>query len=120
MKVENIVDKVYPVIAKDYKCNAKVELYSDIFARLNSTSAIDEYDSYAEYSWSKNKIYLYTNHLNNEENVIRSLIHECIHSNQSYDIYEAYYNECNLDYELHPYEIEAEYEEENWKKYKLK
>jgi hypothetical protein len=120
MKVENIVNKVYPVIAKDYKCNAKVELYSDIFARLNSTSAIDEYDSYAEYSWSKNKIYLYTNHLNNEENVIRSLIHECIHSNQSYDIYEAYYNECNLDYELHPYEIEAEYEEENWKKYKLK
>ena len=120
MEVKNIVNKVYPVIAKDYKCNAKVELYSDIFARLNSTSAIDEYDSYAEYSWSKNKIYLYTNHLNNEENVIRSLIHECIHSNQSYDIYEAYYNECNLDYELHPYEIEAEYEEENWKKYKLK
>ena len=120
MKVENIVNKVYPAIAKDYKSNAKVELYSDIFARLNSTSAIDEYDSYAEYSWSKNKIYLYTNHLNNEENVIRSLIHECIHSNQSYDIYEAYYNECNLDYELHPYEIEAEYEEENWKKYKLK
>ena len=119
MKVENIVDKVYPVIAKDYKCNAKVELYSDIFARLNSTSAIDEYDSYAEYSWSKNKIYLYTNHLNSEEDVIRSLIHECVHSNQLYDIYEAYY-ECDLDYDTHPYEIEAEYEEENWKKYKLK
>jgi len=119
MKVENIVDKVYPVIAKDYKSNAKVELYSDIFARLNSTSAIDEYESYSEYSWSKNKIYLYTNHLNSEEDVIRSLIHECVHSNQSYDIYEAYY-ECDLDYDTHPYEIEAEYEEENWKKYKLK
>ena len=119
MKVENIVDKVYPVIAKDYKSNAKVELYSDIFARLNSTSAIDEYESYSEYSWSKNKIYLYTNHLSNEEDVIRSLIHECVHSTQLYDIYEAYYK-CDLDYDTHPYEIEAEYEEENWKKYKLK
>ena len=119
MKVKNIVDKVYPAIAKDYKSNAKVELYSDIFTRLNSTSAVDEYDSYAEYSWDTNKIYLYTNHLNNEEDVIRSLIHECVHSTQLYDIYEAYYK-CDLDYETHPYEIEAEYEAEKWYKYKIK
>ena len=119
MKVENIVDKVYPAIAKDYKCNAKVEIYSDIFTRLNSISAMDEHESYSEYSWDTNKIYLYTNHLKNEEDVIRSLIHECVHSTQSYEIYEAYY-ECDLDYDTHPYEIEAEYEEENWKKYKLK
>ena len=117
LEILNIVNKVYPAIAKDYKSNAKVELYSDIFTRLNSTSAVDEHDSYAEYSWSKNKIYLYTNHLNSEEDVIRSLIHECVHSTQSYEIYEAYY-ECDLDYETHPYEIEAEYEEEKWKKYK--
>ena len=117
LEILNIVNKVYPAIAKDYKSNAKVELYSDIFTRLNSTSAVDEHDSYAEYSWSKNKIYLYTNHLSNEEDIIRSLIHECVHSNQLYDIYEAYY-ECDLDYETHPYEIEAEYEEEKWKKYK--
>ena len=117
LEILNIVNKVYPAIAKDYKSNAKVELYSDIFTRLNSTSAVDEHDSYAEYSWSKNKIYLYTNHLSNEEDIIRSLIHECVHSTQSYEIYEAYY-ECDLDYETHPYEIEAEYEEEKWKKYK--
>ena len=114
--IKNIINKVYPLIAKDYNSNAKVELYSDIYERLNSVSAIDEYDSYAEYSWSKNKIYLYTNHLDNEEDVIRSLIHECVHSNQCYDIYEALY-ECDLDYDTHPYEIEAEYEEENWKNY---
>ena len=28
---KKIVDKVYPIIAKDYNSNAKVELYSDIF-----------------------------------------------------------------------------------------
>ena len=116
--IKNIINKVYPLISKDYNSNAKVEIYSDIYERLNSIQAMDEYESYAEYSWSENKIYLYTNHLDNEEDVIRSLIHECVHSNQSYDIYEALY-ECDLDYDTHPYEIEAYYEEENWKKYKL-
>ena len=116
---KKIVDKIYYKIAKDYNSNAKVELYGDIYERLNSVPALDEYDSYAEYSWSKNKIYLYTNHLDSEEDIIRSLIHECVHSNQCYEIYEAYY-ECNLDYDSHPYEIEAEYEEEKWKNYETK
>ena len=118
-EVLNIVSKVYPAISKDYNSNAKVELYSNIFARLNSTSATDEDSAYAEYHWDKNKIYLYTNHMSSEEDIIRSLIHECVHSNQSYEIYKAYY-ECGLDYDAHPYELEAEYEEEiNWKNYKL-
>ena len=118
MKIQEIVNKVYPEISKDYNSNAKVELYNDIFARLDSISAMEEEESYAEYSWSNNKIYLYTDNLENEEDIIRSLIHECVHSNQCYDIYEALY-ECDLDYDTHPYEIEAEYEEENWKKYKI-
>ena len=117
-----IVDKVYPIISKDYSCNAKVEIYKSIFNRLDAIPAIGEDkledNAFAEYSWDTNKIYLYTNHLNSEEDIIRSLIHECIHSNQSYELFEAYY-ECDLDYETHPYEIEAEYEENNWKKYKL-
>ena len=118
MNIQNIINKVYPAIARDYNSTAKVELYSDIFERLNCIPAINEYESYAEYSWDENKIYLYTNYLNNKEDIIRSLIHECVHSTQLYDVYEALY-ECDLDYDTHPYEIEAEYEEENWEKYKL-
>ena len=117
--IKNIVDKVYPRITKDYKSNATIELYSDIYERLNSVPAINEHESYAEYHWDSNIIYLYTNHLNNEEDIIRSLIHECVHSNQCYEVYEALY-ECNLDYDTHPYEIEAEYEEEKWRNYKIK
>ena len=116
---KEIVDKIYPIIAKDYKSNAKVEIYTNIFAKLNSTPAILEYESYAEYSWDSNKIYLYTDHLESEEDIIRSLIHECVHSTQSYEIYEEYYK-CDLDYEHHPYEIEAEYEEEKWRNYEIK
>ena len=115
-EVLDIVNKVYPKIIKDYNSNAKVELYSDIYERLNSVPAMDEHESYAEYHWDSNIIYLYTNHLDNEEDIIRSLIHECVHSNQLHEIYEAYY-ECGLDYDTHPYEIEAEYEEEKWKNY---
>ena len=117
---KRIVDRIYPIIAKDYNSNAKVELYSNIYERLNSIPAILEYENYAEYSWSNNKIYLYTDNLDNEEDVIRSLIHECVHSNQCYDTYRAYYKECGLDYDTHPYEIEAEYEEEKWKNYEIK
>ena len=115
-EVLDIVNKVYPKIIKDYNSNAKVELYSDIYERLNSVPAMDEHESYAEYHWDSNIIYLYTNHLDNEEDIIRSLIHECVHSNQCHELYEALY-ECDLDYDTHPYEIEAEYEEEKWKNY---
>ena len=118
-EVLDIVNKVYPKIIKDYNSNAKVELYSDIYERLNSVPAMDEHESYAEYHWDSNIIYLYTNHLDNEEDIIRSLIHECVHSNQLHEIYEAYY-ECGLDYDTHPYEIEAEYEEEKWRNYEIK
>ena len=118
-EITKIVNKVYPLISTDYKSNAKVELYSNIFDRLNAISAMDELESYAEYHWDTNKIYLYTDNLNSEEDIIRSLIHECVHSTQSYEIYNAYYK-CDLDYETHPYEIEAEYEEEKWKDYKWK
>jgi len=114
----SIVNKVYPKIAKDYKSNAKVELYSSIYERLNSIPAIEDHESYAEYHWDSNIIYLYTDHLNNEEDIIRALIHECVHSNQCYEEYKALY-ECGLDYDTHPYEIEAEHEEEKWKDYKL-
>ena len=122
-EITEIVNKVYPLISANYKSNAKVKLYSSIFDRLDAIPAIGEDklkdNAFAEYSWDTNKIYLYTNHMNSEEDVIRSLIHECIHSNQSYELFEAYYK-CDLDYETHPYEIEAEYEEEKWINYKIK
>ena len=58
MNVKHIINKVYPAISKDYNSNAKVELYSDIYERLDSVPAVDEYESYAEYHWDNNIIYL--------------------------------------------------------------
>ena len=119
INVKHIVDKVYPLISKDYKSDALVEIYKNIYERLGVETPDEDFISYAEYLWDSNKIVLYTDSIDNEEDVIRSLIHECVHSNQDYDIYEAYYEQCGVDYDTHPYEIEAEYEEEKWKIYKL-
>ena len=126
-EITKIVNKVYPLIIQDIiidsDCKIKnvypeIEFYKNIYERLDGIPAIDEHESYAEYSWSHNKIYLYTDNLNSEEDIIRSLIHECVHATQSYELYEEYYK-CKLVYETHPYEIEAEHEEEKWVNYKI-
>ena len=119
-EIVNIVNKVYPLISENYtNINPKVELHENIYKRLNSISAIDEEDSYAEYDWSTKKIYLYTSRMFKEEDIIRSLLHECVHSTQSKVKFDAYYL-CGETYETHPYEIEARDAEENWKYYKIK
>tara|TARA_R100000353_G_scaffold81447_1_gene61281 strand:- start:584 stop:970 length:387 start_codon:yes stop_codon:yes gene_type:complete len=118
-KVLNIINKVYPLISKDYSCNAKIELHYNIYERLSGEKGMcGTACAQAEYDWSENKIYLYTSRLFNEEDIIRSLIHECVHSNQNKEIFNAYYL-CGKTYSNHPYEIEARNAEKNWKKYKL-
>ena len=114
--IKNIINKVYPEISKDYSCEVTVEVHESIFTRLNAISAMSEDDSCAEYDWSENKIYIYTTNTNSEEDVIKALIHECVHSNQNKELFDTYYF-IGLDYNTNPYEIEAEYEEKNWKKY---
>ena len=119
-EINKIVNQYYPLISEDYNCDAKVELHKNIYERLSGIKGMNgEVHVSGEYDWSTNKIYLYTSRMKCEEDILRSLIHECVHSNQCYEIYVAYY-ECDLDYETHPYEIEAEYEEEKWLKYKIK
>tara|TARA_R110002012_G_scaffold229509_1_gene402133 strand:- start:422 stop:808 length:387 start_codon:yes stop_codon:yes gene_type:complete len=118
-KVLNIINKVYPLISEDYSCNAKVEIHYNIYERLSGIKGMNgSACAQAEYSWSNNEIYLYTSRLCDEEDVIKALIHECVHSNQSKAKFDAYYL-CGETYETHPYEVQARNEEKNWKKYKL-
>ena len=126
MKQEEIIriaNKVYPQIIEDILIEGaypELVFHYNIYERLSGEKGMTgEVCAHAEYDWDKCKIYLYTSRMFSEEDIIRSLIHECVHSNQCYEVYVAYY-ECDLDYDTHPHEIEAEYEEENWRKYKLK
>jgi len=116
-KIKEIVDKVYPIISKDNNSNANVEYHYNIYERLSGEKGMTgEVCAHAEYDWCENKIYLYTSRLHDIEDVIRALIHECVHSTQSKVIFNQYYKE-GFTYDIHPYEIEARNAEEEWEIY---
>jgi len=116
-KIKEIVDKVYPIISEDNNSNAKIEYHYNIYERLSGEKGMTgEVYADAEYDWSSNKIYLYTSRLHSVEDIIRSLIHECVHSTQNKVKFNAYYL-CGETYDTHPYEIEAKNAEEEWKIY---
>ena len=119
-ELNNIVNQYYPLISKDYNCNAKVELHKNIYERLSGEKGMTgEVHASGEYDWSKNKIYLYTSKMYNEEDILRSLIHECVHSTQNKLLFDIYY-EFGYTYDTHPYEIKARNAEKSWKEYQLK
>jgi len=117
-KIKEIVNKVYPLISKDNNSDARIEYHYNIYERLSGEKGMTgEVCAHAEYDWCENKIYLYTSRLHDIEDVIRSLIHECVHSTQNKWLFDRYYDEGET-YDTHPYEIEARNAEEEWKKYK--
>ena len=119
-EIVNIVNKVYPLISEDNNSHAKVEYYHNIYERLSGVKGMTgEVCAHAEYDWVMCKIYLYTSRLHSVEDIIRSLIHECVHSRQLKCTFDSFY-ENGHTYDTHPYEIEAREAEENWKKYKIK
>ena len=120
MKLEEIlktVNKAYPLISKDNNCTAKVEYYHNIYERLSGEKGMTgEVQANAEYDWEKCIIYIYTSQMYSEEDIIRSLIHECVHSTQLKVLFDKYY-EVGETYDTHPYEIEARNAEEEWNIY---
>ena len=116
-EIVKIVNKVYPLISKDNNSHAKIEYYHNIYERLSGVKGMTgEVCAHAEYDWSTKKIYLYTSRMNSVEDVIRSLIHECVHSTQCKELFDKYY-EDGCSYDTHPFEIEARSAEEEWEIY---
>ena len=116
-EITKIVNKVYPLICADYNSTALVDFHYNIYERLSGTKGMTgEVCAHAEYDWSTDRIYIYTSRMKCEEDIIRSLIHECVHSNQNKWLFDCYYDEGET-YKTHPYEIEARKAENNWYKY---
>ena len=116
-EIVKIVNKVYPLISKDNNSHAKIEYYHNIYERLSGVKGMTgEVCAHAEYDWEKCIIYIYTSRMNSVEDVIRSLIHECVHSTQSKVLFDKYY-EDGCSYYTHPFEIEARSAEEEWEIY---
>ena len=119
-EITKIVNKVYPQISKDFSSiNPEVIFHKNIYERLSGIEGMTgEVCAQAEFCWHGCKIYIYTSRMFSEEDIIRSLIHECVHSTQSKVKFDAYYL-CGETYDTHPYEIEARNAEEMWYKYKI-
>ena len=116
-EIIKIVNKIYPLISKDYNCDAKIEYHYNIYERLSGEKGMTgEVQAHAEYDWGTKKIYLYTSKMNSVEDIIRSLIHECVHSRQLKCTFDSFY-ENGHTYDTHPYEIEARNAEEEWEIY---
>ena len=116
-EIVKIVNKVYPLISEDNNCCAKVEYYHNIYERLSGVKGMSGSScAQGEYDWSENKIYLYSSRLNTLEEIVRTLIHECVHSTQDKDIFDKLYEE-GYTYHTHPYEVEARHAETTWKRF---
>ena len=120
-EIQQIVDRAYPLIQKYYGKGSKpippVELHKDIYARLSGIEDMEGEESKtseAEYDDKENKIFIYYPNMKNEEDVIRSVLHEFEHTHQDAKKNEKYREQ---GYDNNPYEIAARNAEKNWKQY---
>ena len=124
-EIQQIVDHAYPLIQKYYGKGSKsippVELHRDIYARLSGIEDMEGEESEtskAEYDDKENKIFIYYPNMKNEEDVLRSLIHEYTHYTQDSSLFKRY--KQIYSYDEDPTEIEAHRNEENWRMFSKK
>ena len=118
-EIQNIIDYAYPKIQSYYGKGSldipKIELHRDIYARLSGDEEAEgEHSSTtkAEYDENTNVIYIYYPNIMNEEDVIRSIIHEYTHYRQDHKLFKKY--RAMYSYDEDPTEIEAKRNEEDW------
>jgi len=118
-EIQIIVDKVYPKIQKYYGKGSldipKIELHKDIYARLSGDEeqrGEHSSTSKAQYDENTNIIYIYYPNIMNEEDIIKSIIHEYTHYKQDHKLFKQYRD--MYSYDENPIEIEAHKNEEDW------
>ena len=114
-----IINQVYSKIKEYYGKGSldypKLELHKDIYARLSGDEEAEgehSSTSKAEYDDETNVIYIYYPNMMNEEDVIRSIIHEYTHYKQDHKLFKQY--RAMYSYDENPIEIEAHKNEEDW------
>ena len=118
-KIQIILNYAYPKI-KSYYGKGKldyptIELHEDIYARITGEPeqrGEHSTTSKAQYEHHVNTIYIYHPNMMNEEDVLRSLIHEYTHYTQNSKLFSKY--KAIYSYDEDPTEIEAHKNEENW------
>ena len=114
-----IINQVYSKIKEYYGKGSldypKLELHRDIYARLSGDEEAEgehSSTSKAQYDDETNIIYIYYPNMENEEDIIRSIIHEYTHYKQNHKLFKQYRD--IYSYDENPIEIEAHKNEEDW------
>ena len=118
-EIQNIIDYTYPKIQSYYGKGSldipEIELHKDIYARLSGDeeqSGEHSKTTKAQYDEDTNVIYIYYPNMKNEEDVLRSIIHEYTHYRQDHKLFKKY--KAMYSYDEDPTEIEAKRNEEDW------
>ena len=118
-EIQNIIDYAYPKIQSYYGKGSldipEIELHRDIYARLSGDeeqSGEHSKTTKAQYDEDTNVIYIYYPNMMNEEDILRSLIHEYTHYRQDHKLFKQYRQ--MYSYNENPIEIEAHKNEEDW------
>jgi hypothetical protein len=127
-EIIQIVNKVYPKIVKYYTGDSEKEYkkgfpeidhsWPNVYARYSQNVDMEgEDDASAEFVRKENKIYVYSDHIPNKEELVKAIIHEFVHFLQSESWMQRYYKSGGYEYHNHPYEVKATEEEKNWQKF---
>jgi len=118
-EIQNIIDYAYPKIQSYYGKGSldipKIELHRDIYARLSGDeeqSGEHSSTTKAQYDENTNVIYIYYPNMENEEDILRALIHEYTHYKQDHKLFKKY--KAMYGYDEDPTEIEAKRNEKDW------
>ena len=123
-EIKHIIDTAYPNIKKYYG-KGKLD-YPFIDTSHKNTYAMNsgEPEAEGEHSassiaeYNQGVIYLYLPNIDNEEGLLRALIHEYTHYTQDSELFAKYRD--TYSYDEDPTEIEAHKNEENWQMFPLK
>jgi len=112
-KIEKISEKYLEEITNVYGFSKHFD--SEPYLVLEDSVYSDGTDKNlkGEFDADFNELVIYWKNIKNEEELIRTLVHEYQHYLQSPSWMTRYYN-MGYDYSDHPYEIQAYMEEENW------
>ena len=124
-EIQPIVDYAYPKIQKYYGTGKlsipPIKFHHDIYARLSGDDkqrGEHSKTTKAQYDENTNIIWIYYPNIKNEEDVLRSLIHEYTHYKQDHKLFKKY--KAIYSYNEDPTEIEAHKNEENWEMFSQK
>ena len=125
-QVQSIISHAYPLIQKYYG-KGKLSIpkidtsHKNTYAmHSGEPEAQGEHDATSIAEYYKGVIYLYLPNIPNEEELLRSIIHEYTHYLQNITPLKTSVANQRYTYENNPYEQEAHANEENWKMFSQK